>query len=599
MVILRIQTLSSVHRRMMLYGSSLRIYTGAFRPYSPTHTRLGSHASGTRLSGTYFSNISHKNHLKPAMLKKANHAISRSYSNLIRRFSTGTSDHEDSFLNSFNIEMEAQPSLSRALDGRKRKSRKEIHPWTKYRRGHLEAPGRLHHMQKLNDKVSAKAFYAELCEAGLADSRCHSIMLRFDTTAERLRRGLAHVYDMSTLQPHPAQQSQSSGKRILGSVKLNANLESVEANLQGRVPISKIFDSNYLTHKTDSQIESSVTNISSDAKGLIAPCVWTFNALIDQLVLEGDIDAAKRVVDEEMELHNVQPNSHTVSSLSLSHETLTRRRQQKLEDLVYRIEQQENFVFSNKCEGEMPKRASSKTVFDDSEVDDYDYADYDFDDFNVVDSDKVVGRDHPESFLQQVAEELFDAFCGNGVANIAMYTTMIRLCRTSSDAFRILHNIELSGMEPEPQTFHEVVALLMLEGDSSSALEIVNNDMNRFGLLPMQATLALFAKRNKSSYAKQRFRILDALLREGQPGEGPSNRAFEWFSTMQINYVANARMYNLMLMHTPRREDWLKLIGEMKGAGIKPTAQTMAVIGQLMRVSKVSVRKKSGGHKKA
>ena len=58
------------------------------------------------------------------------------------------------------------------------------------------------------------------------------------------------------------------------------------------------------------------------------------------------------------------------------------------------------------------------------------------------------------------------------------------------------------------------------------------------------------------------------------------------------------RAYNLMLAHTQRREDWLKLLGEMKGAGIKPNENTMAVLAKLMAESHVAIVRKPGGYKK-
>ena len=126
------------------------------------------------------------------------------------------------------------------------------------------------------------------------------------------------------------------------------------------------------------------------------------------------------------------------------------------------------------------------------------------------------------------------------------------------------------------------------------ALRVVENDMGDRGLFPGSATTELLRSARCSGFSsKRRIDVLNAFL-----SDGSRESARAWFVRLQRNGVADVSAYNVMLAHTELREDWLTLLGEMKGAGVPPNNETIAVIAKLMSDSNVSVVRKPGGYAK-
>ena len=492
-----------------------------------------------------------------------------------------------------------------------------------------EAPGQLYRLQKLNDKVGAEALFQKLCQAGIADSHCHAVMLRFDSTSERQRRGVAHIMDMTPPQPPSKDRVKNSNSNSdtnsnsMGDVRKTTLLDVPVANFHERIPVGKLFDQSYwddVTSTPSTTVRNDDKADTADDNALLSPCSWTFSMLVDQLVLEGDRAAAERVIREEMVLHGVKPVPRTYREFNLPEKTMTLRRQGRLNDLIVRILGQEQVNGGQKeaqsasanldpvaeSMASAPSSSSSSNSSSSStDADDYDFEDYDFDNYDTDIQGKVTGRDLPPQHLRRVADEFFEALCGNRVADAVMYTSMMKLCHTARDAQLLLGNMERDGVSPVPRTFHEIVSKALLEGDRATALRVVERDMADRGLTPEPGTLGLLKHSGRHTYSGKRLDTLNTLLREGEAeleegggAGGPSEAAAAWFARLQRHRVADVRAYNLMLAHTQRREDWLKLLGEMKGAGVTPNEETMAVLAKLMADSNVAVVRKPGGYKK-
>ena len=109
------------------------------------------------------------------------------------------------------------------------------------------------------------------------------------------------------------------------------------------------------------------------------------------------------------------------------------------------------------------------------------------------------------------------------------------------------------------------------------ALRVVENDMGDRGLFPGSAARSFTALRCSGFSSKRRIDVLNAFL-----SDGSRESARAWFVRLQRNGVADVSAYNVMPAHTELREDWLTLLGEMKGAGVPPNNETIAVIAKLM-----------------
>ena len=139
------------------------------------------------------------------------------------------------------------------------------------------------------------------------------------------------------------------------------------------------------------------------------PDVVTFNTLVRELIFEGDLAGARRVVEEEMPAAEVEPNDQTLEVLNNSEHEFAKMQTRKLRDLLHAG--------------------------------------------NVAS-----------------ARALMDKLKDTGKANVVHFTVMLRACEGSAEMRRVIETeMPAAGLKPNVVTFTTLVTELMLEGDLAGA----------------------------------------------------------------------------------------------------------------------------------
>ena len=163
----------------------------------------------------------------------------------------------------------------------------------------------------------------------------------------------------------------------------------------------------------------------------VKPNVVTYNTLINMLRIEGDDDAAKKVV-EEMKKAKVQPNKITKEILNYPArgEDLGKRRTAKLASLLKQ------------------------------------------------------GGDEATT----AARSMMDKMVENGVADVYHFNLMLKLC-TSSDEIREVIDVAMpeAGVKPNVVTYSTLINMLRMEGDDDAAKNVVE-EMKKAKVQPDEYT---------------------------------------------------------------------------------------------------------------
>ena len=149
----------------------------------------------------------------------------------------------------------------------------------------------------------------------------------------------------------------------------------------------------------------------------VEPDVFVYTTLVGQLMVEGDREAAEKVVEEEMPAAGVVPNDRTAATLALSGDTLSIRRTQ----------------FLNHCirKGGDEATAAAWTLLE-----------------------KLVERRE---------------------ADVFQFNTMLKACHDSDQQRELIDVMKKkAGIMPNAPMFNALISGLLIEGDREAAVKVVS-----------------------------------------------------------------------------------------------------------------------------
>ena len=227
----------------------------------------------------------------------------------------------------------------------------------------------------------------------------------------------------------------------------------------------------------------------------VEPNIATYNMLIGMLRIEGDDDAAKKVV-EEMKKAKVQPDEKTKEILNYPArgEDLSKWRTSKLASLLKQ------------------------------------------------------GGDEATT----AARSMMDKMVENGVADAYQFKFMLKLCK-SSDEIREVIDVAMpeAGVKPGVMTYNTLIARLRIEGDDDAAKKVVE-EMKKAKVQPDEKTKEIlnYPARGED-LSKWRTSKLASLLKQG--GDEATTAARSMMDKMVKNGVADVHQLGLMLKLWTRR----------------------------------------------
>ena len=149
----------------------------------------------------------------------------------------------------------------------------------------------------------------------------------------------------------------------------------------------------------------------------VNPDLSSFNILVGQLVIEGDMDAAKQVVSVEMRAARVKPNNKTFAMLNKSEHSLKKMRIKKMNYFV-------------------------------------------------------------KSGYVSTAQEFMNTLKRRGLAEDEHYNILLGACQNSAEMRRIISSeMPDSGVEADVISYTVLVHQLMLEGNTAAAKHVVEDEM--------------------------------------------------------------------------------------------------------------------------
>ena len=221
----------------------------------------------------------------------------------------------------------------------------------------------------------------------------------------------------------------------------------------------------------------------------VKPNVVTYNTLINMLRIEGDDDAAKKVV-EEMKKAKVQPDEKTKEILNYPArgKDLSKQRTAKLASLLKQ------------------------------------------------------GGDEATT----AARSMMDKMVKNGVADAHLFSLMLKLC-TSSDEIRKVIDVAMpeAGVKPDVVTYNTLISMLRIEGDDEAAKKVVE-EMKKAKVGPNEKTKEMLNYPARGEVlSRMRTAKLASLLKQG--GDEATTAARSMMDKMVENGVARI----LLLLTAP------------------------------------------------
>jgi pentatricopeptide repeat protein len=212
----------------------------------------------------------------------------------------------------------------------------------------------------------------------------------------------------------------------------------------------------------------------------------TYTSLVNMLMIEGDAEAARRVVERDMPAAGVQPNKFTEKALAKPEKVLRKMRVRKL--------------------GQWLLRGSSAGT--------------------------------------EAAWDLTDALRARGLADTALVNAMLgEACYSSEEQMLLVDAMPEEGLAPDVVTFNALVDMLMVEGDAGAAQTLAERDMPAAGVQPNARTKRALA-RPESALRRMRVDKLGRWVREG--GEG-ARAARVLLGVLEQRGLADADLRSMVL----------------------------------------------------
>lgn len=254
---------------------------------------------------------------------------------------------------------------------------------------------------------------------------------------------------------------------------------------------------------------------------------FTYNPLVVQLMLEGDVSAARKVVHEEMPARGLRPKEKALNAIQWS--------------------------------GEKLKKMSEKHLVE------------------------ILQQTHGEKVRE--AKQFFDKVVKNRQVTAYHFALMMRKMCSNSDEQRRLLQVDMptAGIKPNSATYDVLVDQLVLEGDIGAAQKVVEVEMPANGIEPSHKTWrALRGSTKTKKLSRRRTTYLSQLLTRKSAAAKEKARFF--FRKLVETKQADVFQFNVMMKACNSSEEQRRLLEvEMTKAGVKPDAITyMPMVNQLM-----------------
>ena len=259
----------------------------------------------------------------------------------------------------------------------------------------------------------------------------------------------------------------------------------------------------------------------------IEPNVITYTTLLRELILEGDAEGARRIVDDEMPKHGVAPDDKTWSQLYMKDADVDRLRGIKIKNLL-RIKHSDGFYAAM-------------------------------------------------NFVYMLIER------GRGNLTIKHCNMIVRELPDSSAMREFMESTMWeAGLYPDAYSFNLLVGRLLIECKDEEALRVVNTEMPAAGIQPYKRTLDLL-EMAPGVMGRMRTHVLNQLMvKEGPEFEKGRDHLMSQISKDKTK--VDVTHFNIMLKACDSSEEMRMLIGTtMKDAGVKPSVATYGMlVRQLM-----------------
>ena len=240
----------------------------------------------------------------------------------------------------------------------------------------------------------------------------------------------------------------------------------------------------------------------------------TYNSLVNQLMVEGDVESAHQVMDE-MLAAGVKPNERTFRALNLTEKILDHERTKRLSNFLARG-----------------------------------------------------GKAN-----EQWAWDLFNTLKKRGKASVYQFNLMMKFCYDSEEQRRLIEfDMPVAGVKPNVVTYTTLVSRLMLEGNASAARRVISEEMPAAGVEPDAYSWRALEKPAKS-LSRMRTKQLSECLARRTPRA--MQGAWNLFNKLVEKDEVDMYQVNTMMKACRSSEEQQKHIDEvMKRSGMKPDAST-------------------------
>ena len=343
----------------------------------------------------------------------------------------------------------------------------------------------------------------EMPAAGVVpNDRTHAVFERLEETWSRMRTKRLH--DLTeTRTPEARQQAQT----FFEVLKVNG--------------VANVFLWTFMQKLCDTSAEQRVMMGEMTEAG-VEPNVVTYGTLVKQLMLEGNFEEARAVVETEMPAARVVPDDRTQSVLEKPEEVWSRMRTTHLQSLL--------------------KRGT------------------------------------PEA--RQQAQEFFEGLKVSSVANGFQFSVMMKPCNTSAEQRIMMAEMVEAGVEPNVAIYDTVVSQLMLEGNFEEARAVVEMQMPAAGVVPDDRMHALF-ERSEREWNTMRTKHLQGLLHTSTAEA--RQQADNFFEGLKANRAASVFHWTFMQKLCDTSANQQSMMEEMAEAGVEPNVATYGtLVKQLM-----------------
>eukprot|EP00946_MAST-07B_sp_MAST-7B-sp1_P003662 g3662.t1 len=387
---------------------------------------------------------------------------------------------------------------------------------------------------------------------------------------ERLHKNHKHVMSKYASGQDESKKHILNAKRVarIDTMLFNVymlNVMNTASDMRNFIGLSPLVPTS-LTRTTSQTIDASPHNAISCVSGAsaasksagdlkFAPDIGTFIILATQLMIEGNVDQARNLPEQDMALAQVQPNFRFSKVLELSHKELTRMRTKKIKTMVKQgLEKEahrlisimeENGVaagpFTDVIEEVRGRRTGTAGLGKRQLL------------LEKLNNCLHEWREYKNPSAKLQALEAFEAAAKKGsrtVVDEVHFETILKFLPTSKEQLRVIQtDMPKFSVKPSALCYAQVVNTLLIEGDSIGARSLIDNDMSEAGI---HADQEMQERVNGGALIEENLeRVRHRMLRKALCSRTPAGleEGEELFSLMRRHGVAKSCHFELILEH--------------------------------------------------